>query len=124
MPKNRSRASPGESGLKSVAGVKLITAGDGLIRASASPYTLEVSVLAEDLFRLRLGKGRSLSDAPSWAIIRDRVPLRSAQISRTARTVEIGTGRGQFSLHLGDGSWVLRDGAGLELFRCAPATMG
>src|SRR3954452_17068498 len=67
--------------------------------------TVEISVLAEDLFRLRIARGKRLSRQPSWAVTKTDWAAVPAIINQTARQVMVETPRGKLALRLEDGGW-------------------
>jgi len=85
---------------------------------------LEISVITEDLFRLRIARGRSFSTVPSWSVL-DR-PWPEINIHRRTRrsTVSLSTRAGTFKLHLADGSWVVTDHTSQAIFVSNPQASG
>jgi alpha-glucosidase len=85
---------------------------------------LEITALAEDLFRLRLAKGKHFSQTPSWAVTKTAWPAVEAQWTEGRQEIGLKTTRGRFTLNLTDGAWELRDHFGLVLFSSSPESTG
>lgn len=85
--------------------------------------TLELSVLAPDLFRLRIARGKKLSSRPSWSVAKTEWPDVPAQVRVQPATVSLQTKSGKLALRLADGSWQLSDASGATAFSSvAPAS--
>ncbi|KAB2664908.1 MAG: DUF5110 domain-containing protein [Verrucomicrobia bacterium] len=95
---------------------------DCVLRNSA--VTAVVSVLAPDLFRIRISRGRSLPAAPSWAVDRDEWPACEATVRASKTHVEIATAAGRLRWSLRDGAWTLRDRVGLPVFSAGAGATG
>ncbi len=72
---------------------------------------VQVTVIAEDLFRLRVTRGRAFSLRPSWAVSKTDWTATPVRISTTAQSVVLKTVAGSLRLGLADGAWELRDAA-------------
>jgi len=84
----------------------------------------EVSVLAPDLFRLRIAQGRKFSNQPSWAVAKSQWAPVPVKIQIGKRQLSIKTQRGSLLFHPSDGSWKLLDSAGNEVFATSPKAIG
>src|SRR5258705_10270457 len=74
--------------------------------------TVELSVLADDLFRLRIARGKRLSRQPSWAVSKTDWAAVPVRIIQTIRRVILETAHGKLALRLEDGGWELADADG------------
>lgn len=81
----------------------------------------EISVLDRDVFRLRVGRNKQLSNQPSWAIIPRDWPTAEAKWREGKSTLSATTADGTFSLQTTTGRWRLVDDGGNELFAGEPA---
>ena len=97
--------------------------GETGVRLTNGRLLCELSVLAEDLFRVRVTPGAEFSAAPSWAVSKPAWPCSPAQISRSGRKVRLRTSQGVFSVDLVTGRWQLEDRFGLEVFACRAGGM-
>ncbi len=86
------------------------------LRLEGASATVQISALADDLFRLRMAPGRVFSPVPSWAVVKTAWAEPQVQVARSASRVTLGTTRGQLTMSLADGGWKLRDPVGLVLF--------
>ncbi len=95
---------------------------------SASLYSkhglVEVSVLAQDLFRLRMTSARTFCPSPSWAVSKTDWPGAPAKTGAGRSQAWIQTACGKLSVGLADGGWQVQDDSGAELFASVPAESG
>lgn len=90
-----------------------------------SPHeVLEGRVIAENIFRLRIARGRSLSREPSWAVIARAWPRPAIEQHRSRGAIRLSTPRGELTVRLMDGSWELRDHQRHPLLSGAPGQTG
>src|ERR1041384_7600572 len=82
--------------------------GSSILLQSKS-LTARVSAVAEDIFRLRVARGREFSTLSSWAVARTEWPDVPMHIAHTARRVSLQTACGRLSLNLADGRLDLKD---------------
>src|SRR5436305_1203157 len=94
------------------------------VRVESLREVMQVAVLAPDLFRLRIVRGRKLSQRPSWAVINTDWEPVPVQIRSARQSVSLQTACGKLSLQLGDGSWKLLDPSGSEIFSAIPHGTG
>src|SRR3954468_14202233 len=85
---------------------------------------LEASVLAPDLFRLRIASRKTFSKCPSWAVAKTAWNPVSSKVHSSRREAAIETERGKLSMRLHDGFWKLLDRSGTEIFSAVPAATG
>ncbi|MDB6110825.1 MAG: alpha-glucosidase [Pedosphaera sp.] len=86
--------------------------------------TVELSVLADNLFRLRIASGKQLSRQPSWAVSQTDWSAVSAAINHSTRQVVLQTSRGRLVLRLEGGAWELTDAEGRPVFSAKPGATG
>src|SRR5262245_12220253 len=84
---------------------------------------IEITVLAANLFRLRVQTGR-LRDEPSWAVLPIQHSPVQVSIRRTGCRMSISTSAARFDLNLASGAWRMADVHGLEIFSVGPEGMG
>src|SRR5258708_4344422 len=94
------------------------------LRCSGPGMRLELRVLAEDLFRLRLTSASTLSDLPSWAVTKTSWAPPQVKVTHSRGRVALQTTEGRFSLQLADGGWEIKDRFGLTLFDAPPGSTG
>src|SRR5436309_1725573 len=85
-------------------------------RLQSRDETIETHILAPDLFRLRIARGKAFSDLPSWAVAKTEWDPIPAKIRAGSRAISIETNAGKLLLRLSDGSWKLLDRFGNEVF--------
>ncbi len=99
-------------------------AAPGSISGASTRGRVELSALADNLFRLRLTQRAPFSIRPSWAVAKtDWAPVRVRRRHATERLV-IQTNAGQLTFALHTGAWELCDQAGNVLFEAAPEATG
>src|SRR6185295_10169482 len=112
----RKRSAPAFRPLSALAVSEISEQG---VQLRSAREVVEFCVLAPDLFRLRIAKGRKFSKQPSWAVVKNhREPL-PVKIQVGQRQLSIMTHRGSLLLRPTDGSWKLLDSAGNEVFATA-----
>src|SRR5580765_1965103 len=89
---------------------------DQSVSVESPQGVVHIAVLAPDLFRLRIARGRKLSQRPSWAVAKTDWESVPVQIRSARQNVSVQTACGKFSLQLGNGSWKLLDLSGREAF--------
>ena len=94
------------------------------IEMKTRQMTFEVTVLAEDLFRLRCARGVKLSEQPSWAVVKSVWRDVPARIRSTAHRVSIRTAGGSLTIQLADGRWELSDAKGAPAFTSSAGATG
>lgn len=110
--------------LASVGSFKLGRTSSQSVRLHSPQAVAELSVLADDLFRVRLARGQRFSRRPSWAVARADWPPVGTKIGSTSRTVRLSTRRGTLDFHFADASWELHDARGIGVFSAAPRSLG
>ena len=102
-----------------VAGLRAVAQSpQGISLASAGAY-VEVTALAPDLMRLRVGRGKGAPPPSSWAVVKRDWPAVACtvKVGKTAATLE--TSEGRLTVNLRSGAWEVRDAGGLRLFSAA-----
>ncbi|MDB6017184.1 MAG: alpha-glucosidase [Pedosphaera sp.] len=87
----------------------LAKTGSQSILLKSRSQTVELSVLAPDLFRLRIAHGKRFSTKPSWAVSKTNWPATFTKLRQTTSQVALETALGKLTLHLKDGRWELSD---------------
>jgi alpha-glucosidase len=77
---------------------------------------VELSVVAPDLFRVRMTSAKTFSGRPSWAVCKQDWPQVPARVRVHHGRVVVRTSSGTLSLRLADSAWQLQDVAGNPLF--------
>ncbi|MDB6125737.1 MAG: alpha-glucosidase [Pedosphaera sp.] len=90
----------------------------------SSRATLQITVLADNLIRLRIARGKSFSGRPSWAVDKTDWPSTSAQINQTGNQLGVRTTKGALTLDLETTRWMLTDVAGNNLFAAPDGMTG
>src|SRR5947207_12882527 len=90
------------------------------IQLQSRQEVIELRVLASDLFRSRIARGRKMSDRPSWAVDKTDWGPVAAQIRTGQREVSIQTSSGKLLLRLADGSWKLLDSSENKVLSTVP----
>ncbi len=90
----------------------------------SSREQVELRVLADDLFRLRIVRGKTFSVHPSWAVAKTHWAAAPTRVRSTARHVSLETRAGQLKMRQADGSWQLRDARGRLQLSAGPAATG
>lgn len=85
-------------------------------RIAGPDWTLELSVLADDVFRLRIARGRTFRHAKSWVVEPPKESPAPPAWHRRGRTVAAITRAGRCSVRTDDGRWRLVDDGGELLF--------
>ncbi len=106
------------SGSKSftVAGLRPLAQSPQGLSLAMSGAVMEIVVLAPDLFRLRVGRGKALPAKPSWAVVKSACPAVEAAVKVTPSTATLTTSEGRWTINLKSGAWELRDRGNLVLF--------
>ena len=114
MPRHRAadERNPGPA----LANLEVQAAAADSIQLKGEGLRAQISVLAVDLFRLRIVRGQQFSPFPSWAAARTEWPPVRTEVVKGARKVAIQSARGVLSLNLADGCWDISDAFGLQLF--------
>ena len=86
--------------------------------------TVEIAVLAADLFRLRVARGSCLAGQPSWAVVKTDWPPVRAEIRARARSVDLSTRSGRLTYNLAHGGWTVSGPGGRPIFRSPPGATG
>lgn len=106
-----------------VAGLIVSRTAEQAVSLKSRGGVVDISVLAPDLFRIRVTSGKSFSPRPSWAVCKTQWPSVATQIRTSRSQVFIQTSRGKLTFRLSDGSWKLQDAVGKEVFaNIAPDT--
>jgi alpha-glucosidase len=84
----------------------------------------QIEVLAPDLFRLRVAKGRAFSAAPSWAVSKTDWPECPAEIGVRDEQLTVRAAGGSLTFNLRDGAWSARDACDHLLFSSDAAASG
>src|SRR3954471_17947422 len=95
-----------------------------VVRLQSRREMIEIRVLTPDLFRIRIVRGKSFSQQPSWAVAKTEWDPAATKIHPGARTVTLATSAGELVLRLADGSWKLVDASGNEAFATVPSATG
>lgn len=103
---------------------KVVSSGPAAVVLKTGQLTLEIRVLAEDLFRLRVAKGRSFSPHPSWAVVPNHWETPAAEVQLGRGQIVLKTARGIFRLDIRTGQWDLQDQHGLSLFSAEALATG
>src|SRR5690349_20505584 len=107
-----------------VSKLKVAKVGGQSVVLQSGTETIEISVLAEDLFRLRIARGKRLSRQPSWAVTKTDWAAVPVGVKQTARQVMLETPHGKLALRLADGSWELTDAEGRAMFSAKAGASG
>src|SRR5579872_1714667 len=94
------------------------------VRLASRRETVEISVLAANLFRLRIARGPSLSRRPSWAVVKTDWLAAPARIWRSKNQLTAETSQSTLTLRLSDGRWDLSDARGHPLFTAEGGATG
>jgi alpha-glucosidase len=86
--------------------------------------TVELSVLAHDLFRLRIARGKRLSRQPSWAVAKTDWAAVPVRIQQSVRQVMLETSEGRLALRLDSGGWELTDAENRPVFSAKSGATG
>jgi len=97
--------------------------GSHAIRLAGAGATVEIAASAPGLFRLRVHRGRTLDETPSWAVTDTSWVAPETRIQCLGDQVSLHTTHGKFQMTLSDGSWSVAQ-EGLLLFECRPHSMG
>lgn len=97
----------------------LTTRDETSVTLQGSGFTVGVSALAPDLFRLRVVRGRRLPKTPSWAVLPFDGPPPAIRIGSGRNRISFASSAGTLSLSLKDGAWQVTDPHGLTLFSAA-----
>ncbi len=114
----------GSTKFAAVSSVSVRAVGDSSVQLFSMRAAMEVRVLAPDLYRLRVSRGRSLSAWPSWAVVKGDWPSVACRIETSRARITLATDEGRFTLDPRNGAWRLIDRAGLEVFSAPPRAMG
>ncbi len=94
------------------------------VRVHNPSLIAEISVLAPDLFRIRVSRGAQLSPVASWAVV-PHLPLGvPAEVITRAGKVTVRTEQGQLRLDLKSGAWRLEDRSGVAVFESPTESTG
>lgn len=94
------------------------------LKLRAKNGLLEVSVLAPDLFRVRMTAAKRFSSRSSWAVCKTNWQKTPTRIRANHNRVVIETAQGKLIVNLADGGWKLRGKSGEEIFSTIPAKSG
>lgn len=97
--------------------------GSSVVRLKNERLQCELSVLADDLFRVRITSARQFSVDPSWAVTGHPSPSAPARIAQRGRQLGLRTPEGTLTINLATGQWELKDRFGLEVFACLAGGM-
>src|SRR5262245_18288960 len=86
--------------------------------------TLEASVLARDLIRVRIATGQTLSQRPSWAVSKTDWTSVRADIDVNQGRATLSTTVAQWQIDLQTGSWNLRNARGHAFFAAPTGGFG
>jgi alpha-glucosidase len=98
--------------------------GSQRVLLRSANVTAELSVLAKDLFRLRIARGKRFSSRPSWAVVKANWPEIPVRVRQLKRQAAVSTAQANLSFRLSDGRWDFTDANGRPLFSAAADTMG
>ncbi len=110
--------------IESLSALRPVEGGTQAILLRNQKFSVEVSVLAEDLFRLRIVRDATFSDKPSWAVVNQEWPETPVAREFSRSSVTLSTQLASFQWGLKDASWQLVDAHGLTVFSSAKATTG
>ena len=96
--------------------VRVTGATDRQVTFRGAGLSGELTVLAPDLFRLRIHRGAPHPAPASWAVGTTDWPAVDTMIRRSARRVDVRTAGGQWTLDLARGAWQVTDPGGLVVF--------
>jgi alpha-glucosidase len=94
------------------------------IRLQSRREVVAVCVLAPDLFRLRMARGKHFSQQRSWAVEKTEWDGVATNICRESHEITLATSAGKLLLRVKDGSWRLLDRSGNEVFSTIPGATG
>lgn len=94
------------------------------VQLASARARMEISVLAPDLFRLRVTKEKEFSPKPSWAVVKTKWDTVATRLELPEGEARLGTEAGRFTLQLATGAWKLEDAHGITLFECAASECG
>ena len=109
-----------QAALHPLSRLKLIESAAQSIVLRSRSATVQLSVIEDDLFRLRVVKGTKFSPLPSWAVAKTDWPAVPVKIRTGKSAVSLQAARGRLTFRLADGAWALADADGRKVF-AAPA---
>jgi alpha-glucosidase len=90
-----------------------------------SPRDLvQITALAPDLFRLRIARGESFDQRPSWAVSKTDWPAHKTDIHQAGNELIVTTTKGKLTFNLKTGDWSLSDASGHTAFESSPGSTG
>ncbi len=107
-----------------VSGLKVARVCDQSVSLRSNFGLVEASVLAPDLFRLRMTSRQAFSERPSWAVCKTDWPEVPVRMQASGSRVSLRTACGRLRLRLADGGWRLQDSAGREVFAAVATETG
>ena len=102
--------------LRRFAPLRRVSDRENAVRLSSPRASVEISVLAEDLFRLRISLGKTFSTAPSWAVLPRPAPAGKTTMAFARGVIGLETEAAKFSVRLADGTWQFHDRTGEPIF--------
>ena len=88
------------------------TVGPQSVTLRSRRWIAELSVLAADLFRLRLACGKLFSTLPSWAVARHDWPAVATRRRTRGHAISLLTKAGRLTFHTDSARWELGDARG------------
>ena len=82
---------------------------------------MEISVLAPDMFRVRMAAGKTFFSPPSWAVSKTDWAQCAVKIGTKPNQASIGTEQGKLIVKLNDGAWSLTGKSREQIFSTIPA---
>ncbi len=104
--------------------LRVIPQAGPALRLTASQAVVEITALTPDLLRLRIARGRSLPNTPSWAVDKADWPAVPTQVAADKTTASLTTEAGRLTFQLATGAWELRDRHGLLVFSAQGGATG
>ena len=99
-----------------LAPLTVVHRSDQSIEMASSREKVSISVLAEDLFRIRVSRQKTFSDCPSWAVERLDWPPVPTRWKVGAEKIAFTTKSGRLSFSMADAAWNLSNHGGQNIF--------
>ena len=107
-----------------LANLKVVRQSTQSIGLHSSSSQVCLSVMADDLFRLRVTPQRKFSANPSWAVHQTNWPSVATTVQVSSKAIALRTASATFRVSSNDGAWSLISPAGETMFEAAPGAVG
>src|SRR4051812_948464 len=104
--------------------LKVVNIDSQTALVQSSREAILITVLADNLIRLRVARGKTFSTRPSWAVEKSDWPLTTTQINQTKNQLKVRTAKATLTLNLETSQYTMTDVDGNVVFNAQTGMTG